>query len=313
MYFRLMYLVMVDIDLDIVFRIGPNVQNARNFVYHIGANRFNNLLSAESEENIRKLINTQTYDKVQEGRREISSNLLSILNEKCNSYGVEIIEVKVPKLNLPIELQQQLERIAVLQTTIKDNVKIHESKLRTLKGDAEKEMESMRKLNARRVQEIIAERKRFEIEGKILEEKAKGESRIHEVEAMTKAEVALKKAQGEEHVMKVVARKEAEALLKKTKIECQKLKVEAERKAIIMVKESEAQLKVAEAQAKALVARAEAEGLCSDDLDEKRKYELEWARLKVLEKLASKGRRFITGELGESLLNQLVPIIGEAN
>ena len=39
---------------------------------------------------------------------------------------------------------------------------------------------------------------------------------------------------------------------------------------------------------------------------EKRRYELEWARLDVLGKIAAKGRRFISGEKGEAILNELV-------
>ena len=305
--------VMVNVDMSIKFRIGPNVEEARTFVYQIGANRFNSLLTAECEEAMRTLINLITHDRVNDVRREIGSKMLSILNERCNRYGVEIMEVIITSISLPMELQQRLERISTIQTMIRDSQKIHESKIRTLKGEAEKEMEAIRRSNARKVQEITAERKRYEIEQRLIEERAKGESRVQEVEAMTKADVALKKAQGDEHVMKMVARKDAEALLKRTQLECQTLKIEAEQNAIIMVKESEAQLKVTEAQAEALIARAQAEAESSENLSEKRKYELEWARLKVLEKLASKGRRFITGDLGEALLNQLVPLYTNEN
>ena len=42
-------------------------------------------------------------------------------------------------------------------------------------------------------------------------------------------------------------------------------------------------------------------------LAEKRRYELEWARLEVLKKVAKNGRKFITGQRGEQILNDLVP------
>ncbi len=302
---------MVNVEMNMTFRIGPDTQGARTFVYKIGAKRFDELLSVESEEAIRRCIHDTNYDQVSSLRGDIGAKVLSILKEKCKPYGVEMMKVQIINGVLPENLQTQLERITAIKAKIKDSERIHESKVRRLEDEAEKELEIIKKENERSVQEIKAERKRYEFEQRISEEKAKGEVRVQEVEAMTKADVALKKAQGDEVVTKLVARKEAEALLKKTQLECQKLKLEAEQKAILMVKSSEARSKVIEAEAKALIARAEAEAETRNDLEEKRRYELEWARLKVLEKLAASGRRFIAGDMGESILNQLVPIFGD--
>ncbi len=304
---------MIDIDMKITFRIGPTSKEARTFIYKIGACRFNQLLCVEAEEAIRIHIHSVPFDQVNDIRQDIGLKITSVLNDKCNMYGVEILSVTISNIQLPTDLQSQLERIASIQAKIIQNQKTHELLLKSMEDEAEKELEAIKKSNERKVQEIKAERKRHEIERRLIEEKAKGDSRVKEVEAMTKADVALKKAKGDEVVLKMVARKEAEALLKKTQLQCQTIKNDAEQKAIILVKESEAQLKVVEAQAKALIARAEAEATIADDLEEKRKFELEWARLKVLEKLASKGRRFITGEMGESILNQLVPLFGDEN
>ncbi len=306
-------IVMIDVDLKITLRIGPTSSEARTFIYKIGACRFDQLLSAEAEEAIRTLIHSVTFDQVNDKRQDLALKLVSVLNDKCNMYGVEILSTTIFNIQLPSDLQTQLERIALIQAKIIDSQRVHKVLLKSMEEEAEKELEAIKKSNERKVQEIKAERKRYEIERRLIEEKAKGESRVKEVEAMTKADVALKKAKGDEVVLKMVARKEAEALLKKTQLQCQTIKNEAEQKAIILVKESEAQLKVVEAQAKALIARAEAEASVADDLEEKRKFELEWARLKVLEKLASKGRRFITGEMGESILNQLVPLFRDEN
>ena len=42
-------------------------------------------------------------------------------------------------------------------------------------------------------------------------------------------------------------------------------------------------------------------------LAEKRRYELEWARLEVLKKVDKNGGKFITGQRGDQILNDLVP------
>ncbi len=57
-----------------------------------------------------------------------------------------------------------------------------------------------------------------------------------------------------------------------------------------------------------MIAKAEAEADGAKALKEKRRYELEWEKLRVLETIAGgKGRKFITGEKGEAILSALVP------
>mmetsp|Transcript_14177 Transcript_14177/g.20902 ORF Transcript_14177/g.20902 Transcript_14177/m.20902 type:complete len:412 (+) Transcript_14177:134-1369(+) len=299
--------VMVNVDLSLTFRIGPDADAARNFVYRLGAHRFDELLSAETEEAIRGLVYSVTHDKVNDLREEFALGMLSTLNSKVNIYGVQITNVKITDVQLPRELQLRLERTTAFKTKMGEQEKSHENRVRVLEDEATKELETIRKSNARKIQQIVAEQKRYEIERREMEEKAKGEARVQEVTAMTRADVALKKAKGEEVVEKVRARQNAEALLKGTQVKSQTMKIEADRKANVMIKNSEAALKVSESNAAAMIAKAEAEAEGAEALAEKRRYELEWARLKVLERIAGKGRKFITGDKGEAILNDLVP------
>lgn len=48
----------VDIDIHFTFRMPQSTQQVYQFVYHLGAGRFDELLAAEVEENIRNFINT---------------------------------------------------------------------------------------------------------------------------------------------------------------------------------------------------------------------------------------------------------------
>lgn len=299
--------VMVNVDLSLTFRIGPDIDAARNFVYKLGAHRFDELLSAETEESIRGLVYSVTHDRVNDLREEFAVGMLQTLNNKTNIYGIQIMNVKITDVKLPRELQLRLEKTTAFKTKMGEQEKSHENRVRVLEDEATKELETIRKSNARKIQEIVAQRNRYEIERREMEERARGEARVQEVQAMTEADVALKKARGDEVVEKVKARQNAEALLKKTQVQSQKMKIEAEQEANVMIKNSEATLKVAESNASAMIARAEAEAEGAEALAEKRKYELEWSRLAVLEKIAGKGRRFIAGERGEAILNDLVP------
>lgn len=298
---------MVNVDLSLTFRIGPDIDAATNFIYGLGAHRFDELLSAVTEESIRGLVYSVTHDKVNDLREEFATGMLKTLNSKTSRYGVQIMNVKITDVVLPRDLQHRLERTTAFKTKMGEQEKSHENRVRVLEDEATKELETIRKTNARRIQDLKAQRKRYEIERRELEEKAKGEARVQEVKAMTAADVALKKAHGDETVAKVHARQNAEALLKKTQVEAQRMRIEAEQEATVMKKNSEAGLKVAESNAAAMVAKAEAEAEGAEALAEKRRYELEWARLAILEKIAGKGRRFITGEKGQAILDDLVP------
>lgn len=298
---------MVNVDLSLTFCIGPDAEAARNFVYRLGAHRFDELLSGEAEESIRGLVYGVTHDRVNDLREEFAMGMLSTLNAKMNAYGVQIRNVKITDVKLPAILQERLERTTAFKTKMGELEKTFENRVRVLEDEATKKLETIRKSNARKIQEIAAERKRYEIERQEMQDRAQGEARVQQVQAKSQAEVALKKSQGEEVVAKVNARQNAETLLKKTQITCQKLKLEAKQKANVMMKESEASLKVAESQAASMMARAEAEAEGAEALAEKRRYELEWARLEVLKKIAKNGRKLITGKKGEQILNDLVP------
>ena len=57
-----------------------------------------------------------------------------------------------------------------------------------------------------------------------------------------------------------------------------------------------------------MIAKAEAESDGAEALKDKRRYELEWEKLKVLETIAgNQSRKFITGDKGEAILSALVP------
>eukprot|EP00588_Corethron_pennatum_P027460 CAMPEP_0194315118 /NCGR_PEP_ID=MMETSP0171-20130528/11929_1 /TAXON_ID=218684 /ORGANISM="Corethron pennatum, Strain L29A3" /LENGTH=323 /DNA_ID=CAMNT_0039070799 /DNA_START=479 /DNA_END=1450 /DNA_ORIENTATION=- len=298
---------MINVDLSLTFRIGPDIDGARNFIYKLGARRLDELLACETEEAIRGLVYSVTHDKVNDLREEFAVGMLATLNNKVQPYGVQIMNVKITDVKLPKELQERLERTTAFKTKMEEQEKSHENRMRVLDDKAIEELETIQKTNARKIQEIVAEKQRYVIERREMEEKAKGYGRVQEVEAKTHVEVSLKKANGDDFVNKVKGQQDAEALLKRTDIECQKLIIESEQKAHVLVKESEAGLKVAEFNANSMIASAEVEAGAAGSLAEKRRYELEWDRLEVLRNIAKTGRKFIAGENGEGILNDLVP------
>eukprot|EP00545_Synedropsis_sp_CCMP1620_P007302 CAMPEP_0119002678 /NCGR_PEP_ID=MMETSP1176-20130426/18_1 /TAXON_ID=265551 /ORGANISM="Synedropsis recta cf, Strain CCMP1620" /LENGTH=413 /DNA_ID=CAMNT_0006954185 /DNA_START=51 /DNA_END=1292 /DNA_ORIENTATION=+ len=299
--------IMVNVDLSLTFQIGPDAEAASNFVYRLGAHRFDELLSAETEEAIRALVYSVTHDQVNDLREEFAQGMLSTVNSKVSHYGVKILNVKITDVKLPAELQKRLETTTGYKTKLGEQEKIHENKVRVLEDEATKELETIRKKNARNIQILQAEHLRFKIQHNEMEERALGQATVQDIEAMALAGISKMQAEGDEKVEVIAARQNVEALLKKAEIESQKIKIESKQIANAMVVESQAQLDVAESKAASMIVKAEAEFEGAEALTEKRQYELEWTRLAVLKTIAGKGRRFISGPKGEALLNDLVP------
>ena len=134
-----------------------------------------------------------------------------------------------------------------------------------------------------------------------------GQSRVNEIEAKSAMDVRIGQATGNLAVATAQGEKEAAEGRRTMEIQSERLKVEADQQAAVQILDSEANLKAAENDAKALVAHAEADNNSAAGLEVKRKYELEWERLKVLETLASTGRRFVSGAIGASVLKEMVP------
>ena len=120
-------------------------------------------------------------------------------------------------------------------------------------------------------------------------------------------DVLLAQAKGDFEVAQAEGDRDAEVIRKTMQIECDRRKVKVQEEATRVELASEAGLRAAENNSKALVAAAEGENNSTAGLEVKRKYELEWQRLSILQTLASSGRRFVSGPTGQQMLREMVP------
>ena len=160
---------MVHVDLSLTFCIGPDANAARNFVYRLGVYRFDELLTAKAEESIHGLVYGVTGDKVNNLREEFALGMLATLNSKVSVYRVQIRNVKITDVKLPKILQQRLDKTTAFKTKMGEQEKTFENRVRVLEDEATKELETIRKTNACKIQEIMAERRRYDIERRELQ------------------------------------------------------------------------------------------------------------------------------------------------
>lgn len=299
----------VNINLSIDFRVGPDAQAAYDFVYNIGAQRFDEYLSNKVEEAVRGLVYGVTHDKVNDLREEFATGMLQNLNACMNAFGVQILSVKITDVRLPSELQARMERTTAFKTKIEEAEKSHETRKLIMRDEAEQQIEAIRMANSRRIQEIEAEIARFDITRDERMDAAKSKAAINLTEARGKAEVLVAAARGDLKVAKAQGEKAAEELRRTTEIESRRKRVEAEQRANAMVRTAEAKLDEARNLAQALIAKAEAEQKGAEKLKERRRIELELKRLEIMQRMASSGRRIIMGDKAKAILEDLVPTL----
>lgn len=100
--------------------------------------------------------------------------------------------------------------------------------------------------------------------------------------------------------------REAEERVRSTTITCEARRVQAGQEYATRVTASRARLVAARNQAEGMIATARAEAAAAEKLKDKRHYEIEWKRLKVMEEIAGRGRRVIVGKAADIMINQLV-------
>lgn len=299
--------VMVDINLSLTFSIGPNIEAAEAFVYKLGCVRFDEFLAAEAEEGIRGLVYSVTHDCVNDLREEFAQGMLATLSRKFNAFGVTIKTVKITEVRLPRNLAETLEQTTTFKTKIGEVAKKHENTVRVLQDEASQELETVVRHQARRKQDLEAKCTKYHYQNKEVLDEMTGKAAVSEMEAKSKAEVQVQAAQGDLEVAQAEGQKRAEEVRRQMEIACDERKVKVDQTASVMRLQSEATRVAADNDSQALVASAEAEHRSTAGLDSKRRYELEWQRLGVLGEFAKQGRRFITGELAEAVMKEMVP------
>lgn len=209
--------VKISVDNVIFYKL----LNARDAVYNIEDYKAGIVYSATT--NIRNLIGNMSLDEVLSGRDKINQDLLSIIDEVTDAYGIKILSVEIKNIIPPAEIQQAMEkqmkaerdkRAMILQAEGLKQSQIAkaegEKQSQILKAEAEKEA------NIRRA-EGLKESQLLEAEGKA---KAIEQIAIAESEAILKVNGAIIESGTDE---RVIAIKQVEALKEMAKNPANKL------------------------------------------------------------------------------------------
>jgi len=195
--------------------------NARDAVYNIENYKAGIVYSATT--NMRNILGNMSLDEILSGRDTINQELLGIIDEITDAYGVKILSVEIKNIVPPAEIQQAMEkqmkaerekRAVILQAE-----GLRQSQIEKAEGEKQAKIlsaEAEKQANIRRA-EGLKESQLLEAEGKA---KAIQEIAIAESEAIRKINKAIIESGTNETV---IALKQVEALIEMSKNPANKL------------------------------------------------------------------------------------------
>lgn len=173
----------VNISVDNV--IFYKLLNAQDAVYNIEDFRSGIVYSATT--NIRNIIGNMTLDEVLSGRDKINQELLIIIDEITDAYGIKILSVEIKNIIPPTEIQNAMEK--------------------QMKAERDKRAMILQAEGGRQSQ---IEKAEGEKQARILEAEAQKEAQIRKAEGLKESQ--LLEAEGKAKAIEAIAIAESEAV-----------------------------------------------------------------------------------------------------
>jgi len=301
--------VMVDCELTLVFTIGPDPTDVKNFVYNLGALKFNEFLASVCDEAIRQLIRVTPLDEVYELRGSASveiQNVLKVLDSKFGEFGVHFTKAAITDVVLNDELRRILQGTTEFKTKIRELDKEHEHNMKLISYDYQQNLSEKDRLYERRLQDIEAAINvaLVQRERDLVNAESKREVAITKEEE--NAATSKKRAESQLAVAQAKAEQENAKLLAKATSASEAAKIKVNKETEVAIFESQQLIKVAANKAIALKTEAKAEGDAAASLTVIREHNLEMAKLEVQEAIARKAKIVISGDQGDSLINSML-------
>jgi len=304
--------VLVDCDLSLVIHIGNPAQPrmVKDFVYKLGARRFNEYLGAAADEGIRQLVRDTALDDVYElrgsGGQAGPETLLKSLQETFDEFGVVFKRAAITDVHIGTKWVKILQGTTEFQAKIEEAEKEHKQNMQLITYDHDQELKQKDRDYDRRIQDAQNDQQVALVDRDKLTTDADGRRGIAVTQANEAAAVLLKRSQAELTVATATAQEETERLLAGIQAKAAKDKIGAEQEGKVRVTDAEAEMQAAKDKAAAILAEADAEGKAASSLVAVREHKLKMARFEVSENIAKNSKVVISGETGEKLIASMV-------
>ena len=175
--------VKISVDNVIFYKL----LNAKDAVYNIEDYKSGIVYSATT--NMRNILGNMSLDEILSGRDKINQDLLSIIDEVTDAYGIKVLSVEIKNIIPPAEIQQAMEK----------------------QMKAERDKRAMI-LQAEGLRQSQIEKAEGEKQAKILAAEAEKQANIRRAEGLRESQ--LLEAEGKAKAIEQIAKAEAEAIMK---------------------------------------------------------------------------------------------------
>jgi hypothetical protein len=247
--------VMVDCDLTLVFVIGPGPRDVKQFVYKLGARRFDDFLYAAVEEAIRHLIRNCNHTEVYELRGGSDDRVratLAELNKKFQKFGVVFNTAAITDVRFKKELQDTLQQTTEFQSKIEEENKAQKNEMDKIEFLKNRELNELDKVNKRKIQDLQAARTRVEIARQTDLTDAQGRNQVKVTQANETAAVNEARAASEKDVAAAQGQKAKEEAVMTMRAKDRAARIQTEQRARSNIYDAEQRLLAAKSTAQAL-------------------------------------------------------------
>ena len=154
----------INIDLFFSFRMPRDENKVKNFVYRLGASRFDELLYAEIDEGIRNFINGIWLSQVHDLKGEMAQQMIKDLNQKFDFFGVNFENCSVSNVYVNETLTKALEEKTKLKYLLSNHIKEYGNQKFTLENQQAQETTDMKRENDRKLQDLKSQIERSKVE-----------------------------------------------------------------------------------------------------------------------------------------------------
>jgi regulator of protease activity HflC (stomatin/prohibitin superfamily) len=179
--------VRISIDNVIFYKI----MNAKDAVYNI--ENYMSGIMYSTITNMRNIVGNMTLDEVLSGRDKINMELLKVVDEITDAYGIKILSVEIKNIIPPEEIQQAMEKQMKAERDKRATILIAEGEKQSAIAKAEGlkqakilEAEAEKEANIRRA-EGLKESQLLEAEGKAKAIEAVAEAQAQAINMVNKA------------------------------------------------------------------------------------------------------------------------------
>jgi hypothetical protein len=278
----------------------------QKFIYRLGANNFDEFLSATVDEAIRMLVRQETHKSVYDLRGDRADMMLKDLNGCFQDHGVLFEDVKITSVWLPDKLANALEFTTKLKIGMEKQKTENEFEILQIQQDSEMTIEEIKRRQEQTLVTEAGKKRRAELEKEQRNVKAEEEGSVGMLLAQGKVAVdkqkvntdlARTKMQMETWRVKEMAEAESRACTKKIEADLD------EEKAILEAGWQEEKM-LMDAEVTKCEADMEAEAI--KNLAAKREFDMLMREKGILKQLATKGSFNLVGTSGDRLVNAVL-------